>query len=198
MPDSAFLIDIIKNLGGLSGSWMFRGECGRRPKSQRHVWDSRTLFLLPRLRGRVELWLDLGRFVGESEKQTHTNSPAGRGVALGWKRRWMLPIKQEWMDARMDGWQAGMNGEEEVAPSPVYLFCMHTLPSKIFVMQILPKNLSYASWVVHCVCVCVWVFVGVCGWGDICVRSVHSFHFNLPLLIVDLENLCPPPYIKHV
>lgn len=52
-----------------------------------------------------------------------------------------------------------MNGEEEVAPWPVYLFCMHTLPSKIFVMQILPKNLSYASWEVHCVCVCV----GVCG-----------------------------------
>lgn len=69
----------------------------------------------------------------------------------------MLPIKQEWMDARMDGRQAGMNGEEEVAPSPVYLFCMHTLPSKIFVMQILPKNLSYASWEVHCVCVCVGV-----------------------------------------
>lgn len=68
----------------------------------------------------------------------------------------MLPIKQEWMDA-LDGWVSKRDEwGRKVAPSLVYLFTMHTLPSKIFVMQIQPKNLSYGSWEVHCVCVGVY------------------------------------------
>lgn len=56
-----------------------------------------------------------------------------------------------WIGDRRDEWR------RTVAPSAVYLFSMHTLPSKIFVMQILAKNLSCASGELHC----LWVLVDV-------------------------------------
>lgn len=54
----------------------------------------------------------------------------------------------------MDGWVTGTMNGREVA----YLFTMNTLPCAIFVMLILPENLSHASRGVNC----VWVLVGVC------------------------------------
>ncbi len=142
--------------------------------------ESRTL-CFPQ--GRLKFWLHLWWFVVLRQcwrnKQTHTHTHTRKHtlpLAVAWildARRWMMPIKQEWIDA-------GMDGEEEVAPSLVYLFSRHTLPSKIFVRQILLKNLSNASREVHCVC---GMFVG----EEIFVCYLSTPSLNLPLLIVALK-----------
>lgn len=67
-----------------------------------------------------------------------------------------------------------------MAPSLLYLFSLHTLPSKIFVMQILPKNPSDASRGVDCACGCQWVVSRY-----LCALSTLSL--SLPLLIVVLK-----------
>lgn len=109
------------------------------------------------LQGQVQLWLSLRRFVvlRQRWRNKHIRTHIHTHPHWLWCGFWRGGAEFCLLN-RVDGWVTGeMNGEQKVAPSLLYLFSMHTLLSKIFVMQILPKNPSYASWEVHCVC--VWV-----------------------------------------
>lgn len=100
-------------------------------------------------------------------------------------RRWMLPIKQEWMDARMHGWQAGWMGKKSGTLTGLFILYAYTP-----IQNICDANSAQESEL--CLlgsALSLWLLVGVL-WVDMCVLSGHSFislALNLPLLTVVLK-----------
>lgn len=173
-PESSFfLIDIIKLWQGMP-NWEKKTQHRESLwiDVQRWIWPSPKLLRgtngipgrfsspPPPRTGRV-----LARSLvvcGSGETNTHTHSPW-----CGCKRRWMLPIKQEWMHARMDGCQACMNGEEKWHPRWfIYSLCIHSHPRYLWCKCSPRISAMPLGKFIVCVCLCV----GVC-WVDICVHS---------------------------